>query len=992
MSIPDKVILRHVLPPGLPRTAFCIAGATVAFLFLVVLYKWVKKINASCRATYQKYDKIPDDKMEQMLDGLEHIGCPKGIRNLWNEVAKDAPFTVLLTGASGYVGQLIVFMLLHCIKNDKSQNKSKHKILLLVRPRKGRMTAQERVDKIKQMHIFDTVRDLWDDAIRIVETSDMNLPNAGIADESMQELSNAKVTHLLHCAADVGFKKTIKELAMVNITSSLHLQKLAHQWPSCKRMVYVSTAFVSPEFGTPESPLREQLVDIGDYDPMELYESMQGDQKLAEKVMTEYGFENNYVFTKCVSEHLLTRRAKTELMVVRPAVVGPAWVQPLPGWNGEKPSTASTMGLLIISRMCRVAPANFGPYPLVPVDVCAIGIVNAMISPIKKKPTGQSSSTCYWNLIWSSSSPIQFWSSDHSLSVLLEYAVTEGLLTRVEAALTVTLSMIVTNFPSTFPFFHQVFNRGMFLLPYYVLLVLEMIGFIKKGSSSDMKQLIPFVDVVKLYENFLFPLYYFESAMHIPPSFDFKFFGDNTANSIRNFMISMQEKNESKKNLKKTQKQKVKAQSDPYPLLPPNWYTLVLIPLIGAFIHTRGLWVPVTLVYLALIVLNPATDCQLLFDVFIRAISGRFGDLPLRFNVAGLGQIIWAVLVRSPIEFVLWWFDEIFFPGHASCPVEEPVFILGQPRSGTTKLLDVMVSESDRFCALTMAEIRFPFLCLHYAIDFFSNLDSNYLGGALTKLIHQYGLNSPMPGGNPEREAMRRINWSLYDEDDAMFMYYGFCHFMLGGFFPDPDLVHRLYQFDMLPERSRTRLLQFHRKAVQKVLYRRGAGRTYMAKWVAGWNGQLEQAKIEYPDAKFIVIVRDPKESLPSWMKLQSLLSLGSSGNNLMTDPKVKQAVIDVNKKWFQKEIEFCEETPNKSLHVLRYKDFIKDIPKEISRIHGFLGKEITNGSRYDKALKAENNKQSNHKTTGVSSHEQYLSNEQIEKEFPDLLGELKFS
>jgi len=569
----------EVLPPH--NAIWTMVALTLAFL-VGLRKKWFKKIIKNCSTNYPKGLPLSDADRDIIIDDLERIGCSKGLGNLWNETAKGGPFTILLTGASGYLGQLIVFILLHRIQNDTSQNKSKHKILLLMRPKKGRKTAQERADKIKDMHIFDSVRGVWDHSIQVVETSDMNLPNAGIADSSIKMLNEAEVTHLIHCAADVGFTKTLEELASVNISSSLHLQKLTHQWPSCKRMVYVSTAFVHPEHGTPETPLPEQLADLGGHDPMKLYESMKGDRKLAEQVMKERGFVNNYVFTKSVSEHLLSRDAKTELAVVRPAVVGPAWMQPIAGWNGEKPSTASTLGLLLMSRMCRICPVSYSPFPLIPVDVCAVGVVHAMISPtINKFAKQQADRTSFRNLIWGASSPLQLGTMDEALTGLLQYAVAKKLISRAEAAFTTTFSMIVTTFPGTIPVLHQIFNRGPLLLPYYGLLLLEKIGLVKKGTSSDLKLLLPFVDVARLYEPFITNEYYFESSMHLPASFDIDFYGEKMAIAVHNFMTLVREKNDAKKLKKKAEKQKEKAKREPYPFLPLNWYVFVLIPLLG---------------------------------------------------------------------------------------------------------------------------------------------------------------------------------------------------------------------------------------------------------------------------------------------------------------------------------------------------------------------------------------------------------------------------
>jgi len=60
------------------------------------------------------------------------------------------------------------------------------------------------------------------------------------------------------------------------------------------------------------------------------------------------------------------------------------------------------------------------------------------------------------------------------------------------------------------------------------------------------------------------------------------------------------------------------------------------------------------------------------------------------------------------------------------------------------------------------------------------------------------------------------------------------------GFLPDPEFASLFHHFEKLPDHERRRIMLFHRKCVQKVLYRRGRGRRYFAKWVAGWNGQVE--------------------------------------------------------------------------------------------------------------------------------------------------------
>lgn len=78
--------------------------------------------------------------------------------------------------------------------------------------------------------------------------------------------------------------------------------------------------------------------------------------------MTELDYPNTYTFTKAIGEHLLVQALtaanrstgkgersergsqswpRLRLRIMRPSIVGPAWVFPWPGWTGDQPSTVT---------------------------------------------------------------------------------------------------------------------------------------------------------------------------------------------------------------------------------------------------------------------------------------------------------------------------------------------------------------------------------------------------------------------------------------------------------------------------------------------------------------------------------------------------------------------------------------------------------------------------------------------------------------------------
>ena len=63
-------------------------------------------------------------------------------------------------------------------------------------------------------------------------------------------------------------------------------------------------------------------------------------------------------------------------------------------------------------------------------------------------------------------------------------------------------------------------------------------------------------------------------------------------------------------------------------------------------------------------------------------------------------------------------------------------------------------------------------------------------------------------------------------------------------------------------------IFKVYQRCIQKVLYRRGNGRTFLSK--SHLIEFVELLSDNIPDAKFIDIVRHPKDSIVSWMALQS--------------------------------------------------------------------------------------------------------------------------
>src|SRR3989304_870993 len=95
-----------------------------------------------------------------------------------------------------------------------------------------------------------------------------------------------------------------------------------------------------------------------------------------------------------------------------------------------------------------------------------------------------------------------------------------------------------------------------------------------------------------------------------------------------------------------------------------------------------------------------------------------------------------------PIGSLVHWFcfflDNILFPGHKTQPIEKPLFILGNLRSGSTFLHRLLSRDSETFTSLTTWDIYLtPSVTQKKITQLVARID-NKLGGHLHRALHAF--------------------------------------------------------------------------------------------------------------------------------------------------------------------------------------------------------------------------------------------------------------
>ena len=284
--------------------------------------------------------------------------------------------------------------------------------------------------------------------------------------------------------------------------------------------------------------------------------------------------------------------------------------------------------------------------------------------------------------------------------------------------------------------------------------------------------------------------------------------------------------------------------------------------------------------------------------------------------------------VAAIAEKALWLIDDIFYREYRKRSVH-PIFIVAQPRSGTTTLHNSLIDAdtTGRMYAIRLIEWRIPSIFVH-------------------KVIASLGLTERLSNVNffPENKAGESANkmhpMTLGNrEEDGEFFQKFLCHPFVLTRFPYESL-RASFTLDALPESKRKQILEWHSLVLKKMSFLNGNRDVYVGKevlqpaWAEEWNRQ-------YPEAKFIIIARNSKAFVNSFLNLNRNSTLGKTGLDPAIDPAWAEGVTGLLHKNGALLCQFAEKmdsTPHgRKVFLLSFDTFVSNLPETIAALHGEL-------------------------------------------------------
>ena len=324
--------------------------------------------------------------------------------------------------------------------------------------------------------------------------------------------------------------------------------------------------------------------------------------------------------------------------------------------------------------------------------------------------------------------------------------------------------------------------------------------------------------------------------------------------------------------------------------------------------------------------------------------------------------------------------DEILFRGYRKVDVRSPVFVLGPPRSGTTHLHHVlsMGSETTTFrtweclfaLSVTSRKILLGLASLDRAIGrpigrvgawisrkWFSSMDD----------IHPISLSDP-------------------EEDFLTLMPVAAC-FILIVAFPRASWLWKVAKFDTaLDADERRELLRWYRACVQRHLYVHGPDKRFLSK-NASFSGMAQSLLDEFPDARILFTVRDPRDTVPSQLSSlrPALQTLGYP--EISTD--LRDRLIELLAYYYEELGKAAESRPDRV--AMLYNDDLRDCLEE-SVLNALSSVEIEAGDAFRAQLKSAAAVSRRHKSGHQYSLQEFgLSDDLIASRFANAYDTYEF-
>jgi len=303
-------------------------------------------------------------------------------------------------------------------------------------------------------------------------------------------------------------------------------------------------------------------------------------------------------------------------------------------------------------------------------------------------------------------------------------------------------------------------------------------------------------------------------------------------------------------------------------------------------------------------------------------------SLRVRWQLYGFSKhfLIWLFIepAYKVFTFATLYLDKIFYPQYQHIEVKNPIFIIGHPRSGTT-FLHKMLGHSEQAVKFKMWHIKFPALTARILVR--PHINRLRKKGSTELLPKDTGHSVDLDKAEEEEILLTNI----YNTQ--------FLSVALLGF--DDRDYPELQWCDQQPDSFRFRATTFLRGCFQRQIF--ATGKHQIIAQTHFSTHRIKTLMEAFPDAKFIYIMRNPHQVVPSFFSMLHKIIDFRWG----LEPIPEKIIARYNKRRYQAMIDLYRyfydlqqsgEMPEERVMVINYDELKSDLENTINKIIAFTG------------------------------------------------------
>jgi hypothetical protein len=247
--------------------------------------------------------------------------------------------------------------------------------------------------------------------------------------------------------------------------------------------------------------------------------------------------------------------------------------------------------------------------------------------------------------------------------------------------------------------------------------------------------------------------------------------------------------------------------------------------------------------------------------------------------------------------------DDVLYPGYREQRIERPVFIFANPRSGTTLTHRLMSMDDAEFTTVKLYQTILTSITATKAIEGLIGLSDTRVGARLRQIYDW--LNAPFA---KRWQGVHELSLSQPEEDECTFLF-ALQSPTAALLLPFIDDLEQQIWLDRQDPKERQAFLDDYESTIKRHVYAAG-GKRFLNKNVF-FATRIQAMYQKFPDATFVYLIRNPYDSLPSFLNM-FYRGWVSHSPNIPPDGEEIEALKQLGYEYYRYALRCREQIPSK--------------------------------------------------------------------------------